>query len=288
MNEVEQFISIKNSDLHIAIYNNNEFRLVRKNIPEEDYEYFDKPKISHEKKYVIIKFGDNYMCNISNSDIPNICTDYRELNHRLMTVNMDNCTLILNHTGLCLTKGREISLQKNSELEQLNIKSINTMDRYDTLSFFDCNKSNEQCFVFENIDKESFKSVETRKSDVKIEQKEAIENEKYKKYENMQKKTNKNTPKKRKYEKPNDYDLKYNNKNLDDAHHYLANSDPDSILSRKHFAPDCFYGYNSLNLFLNDPLPNLRKLKQKYCFFNRKDIVNNKKYSSFDKDASWY
>ncbi|KAM0672998.1 hypothetical protein GVAV_003199 [Gurleya vavrai] len=69
--------------------------------------------------------------------------------------------------------------------------------------------------------------------------------------------------------------MRYVNEALDEAHHFLAQEDPEALLSRKHYAPDCFYGYNSINMFFNDPLPNLRKMKQKYCFFNKSDILRN-------------
>lgn len=273
VNKVDQYISIKNSNLHIAIYSNNEFRLVDKDIPVKNYLYFDKPKVSYDKKYINIQFGDMYMCSIGNADTPNICENNFELSTRLTAVKMDRCTLIVNHAGLCLTKGQEIPLKRNGELEAYN---LDIKSEYDTLSFFDCNRSAGQCFVFENVDKESPESVQTRETEPKKQKKLEEEVEKDTKFEKIMAKNKDIKKPYRKYEKVKDYDLRYNNKNLDDAHHFLADSDPDAILSRKHYAPDCFYGYNSLNLFINDPLPHLRKLKQKYCFFNRKDIVRNK------------
>ncbi|EJW04364.1 hypothetical protein EDEG_01391 [Edhazardia aedis USNM 41457] len=85
---------------------------------------------------------------------------------------------------------------------------------------------------------------------------------------------NKNNQK-NKDEKQKDYDMRYVHKEIDDAHHFLAENEPNAITSRKHYIPECFVGYNTIEMFLNDPLPNLRKLKHKYCIHDRANIIGN-------------
>lgn len=118
-----------------------------------------------------------------------------------------------------------------------------------SVSFKPCDQMKNQCFIIEGVDKESEESKEAKK-EIKKE---------------------KEARKAREQEEVKDYDLRYVHDDLDEAHHFLADEDSDEIISRKHYVPECFYGYDDINLFLNDPLPNLRKLKTKYCMWNERN-----------------
>lgn len=65
-----------------------------------------------------------------------------------------------------------------------------------------------------------------------------------------------------------EYDLDKVQASLDEGQHIvskLTNFD----LHPKRIIPECFYGYESMNDFLRDPLPNYRAIRKKYCY----DIV---------------
>ncbi|TBU07532.1 hypothetical protein CWI38_2387p0010 [Hamiltosporidium tvaerminnensis] len=58
------------------------------------------------------------------------------------------------------------------------------------------------------------------------------------------------------------WDMDYVNKNLDDAHHLVAKTNPELDISTKRYYPECFYGYDNMTMFLNDVMPSLRKMKK--------------------------
>ncbi|KAM0688024.1 hypothetical protein COBT_000727 [Conglomerata obtusa] len=213
------------------------------------------------------------MCsNISTNELL-VCTDIPTYGQRLSIVKLDDCNFIVNENKLCLTRGKLIEDPIRSELEQLNILSGGRGGTSFHETYFEgCTKSDDQCFDFHEINSESVNSKRTRVID-KINQNK-MGDESKKLSNNEFSNVTENKPE-RKYEEAKDYDLKYVNEKLDDAHHFLAEEDPDAIILRKHYAPECFFGYNSVGLFFNDPLPNLRKLKQRYCFYNKKDIMRN-------------
>lgn len=64
---------------------------------------------------------------------------------------------------------------------------------------------------------------------------------------------------------PKDYDLSLIQPSIDTSFHEVIAPFTDIVLNQKRYIPNCFYGYQGLSQFLNDPLPNLRKMRNKYC-----------------------
>lgn len=67
------------------------------------------------------------------------------------------------------------------------------------------------------------------------------------------------------------YDLSVVQKSLDDAFHDVIGAKTEIQMNQKRFIPGCYYGYQSMQEFLRDPLPNFRKMRRKYCY----DLVVN-------------
>lgn len=113
-----------------------------------------------------------------------------------------------------------------------------------TLVFEPCENINEQCFGIERVNNPKSNPKNIPKDDF--------------------------TEKRRGFKPQKDYDMRYVVNEIDEAQHELAEEDSSWIVTEKHFVPECFYGYGSIFKFLTDPLPNLTKLKQKYCMYNQK------------------
>ncbi|KAK1347921.1 hypothetical protein CWI38_0709p0040 [Hamiltosporidium tvaerminnensis] len=145
----------------------------------------------------------------------------------------------------------------------------------------------QQCFDFKhNMSDESIKSknesdsnANEMSSDANSEQ--SSENNTYDDYTKGYNEKDSNRQKKPKQKSPKPFpnklsstlpkkkwDMDYVNKNLDDAHHLVAKTNPELDISTKRYYPECFYGYDNMTMFLNDVMPSLRKMKKKYCWHN--------------------
>lgn len=62
-----------------------------------------------------------------------------------------------------------------------------------------------------------------------------------------------------------EHDMARVNEKLDESHHFIAEKSPSNFSSEKFYVPTCFNGYLNMRDFLEDPLPNLRQMKKKYC-----------------------
>ncbi|KRH92375.1 hypothetical protein M153_68050001027 [Pseudoloma neurophilia] len=69
-----------------------------------------------------------------------------------------------------------------------------------------------------------------------------------------------------------EYDLSKIQPSIDEAFHEVIAKKTDIPLNQKRYIPSCFYGYQAMQQFLKDPLPNYRKMRRKYCYDTVYDI----------------
>lgn len=240
------YINLVSTNLVLTSYRDENLFLVDKDLPEELYEYYNISHIESDISSNNIKIGDLYINARPYSKIIPLSKITPKMGNRIKIIKEANCSMIQNDYGACITRDEQIN---NNGVDVYSVK------------FKPCTMSADQCF---NIKRANEKEDKISKTDEQEEPSSTLD-------EDSDKKNN------REEEKLKDYDLRYSHDDLDEAHHYLAENDFDSVLLRKHLVTGCFYGYNSIRMFFDDPLPNLRKLKQKYCMYNHEQEKQNVK-----------
>ncbi|ELQ74191.1 hypothetical protein THOM_2889 [Trachipleistophora hominis] len=68
------------------------------------------------------------------------------------------------------------------------------------------------------------------------------------------------------------YDLSRVQQSIDDGFHILTKTNPEMRFNIKRVIPACFNGYESMDEYLRDVLPNVTKMRKKYCYNEFYDI----------------
>lgn len=272
----------------ITLYKDNVLVLADKDLPDKVFGYDNILRIEKSRKWNMLKMNDLFLYSEPYAKKISLQKNKPGMGRKLQIIEQPNCTSIMNQYKNCLTAG-ESSRDSGNELRSLTFEACdNTIDQcFDIIRPFkkENNKSNQNEAGNSTDSPESKnnkvpdnnKNVKQRDMGIQKEITTENKNSKFKfSPEGKKLSSDIELPGKPKRVKEilTDYDLKYVHEDLDNAHHFLAENDFDSVLIRKHFVPRCFYGYHSLKMYLNDPLPNLRKLKQKYCIYNHQHEKN--------------